>query len=160
MDLTLFGLRPNKSKTIWQKNLKKIKFYHVGLLNILINSQKSCKTYHFIVKSIFNNFSGWTRSHDAYARFSPIYNIVFSLYRVCLHLSSPSPPTRLNSFLARVWVGFYITAPPPPATIPCLPPKDAPHTTGTAVLYYTFSKIYLFAQDNYSQNSTVSETHS
>jgi hypothetical protein len=38
MDLTLFGLRPNKSKTIRQKNLKKIKFYHVGLLNILINS--------------------------------------------------------------------------------------------------------------------------
>jgi hypothetical protein len=27
MDVTLFGLRPNKSKTIRQKNLKKIKFY-------------------------------------------------------------------------------------------------------------------------------------
>jgi hypothetical protein len=43
MDLTLFGLSPNKSKTIWQKNLKKIKFYHVGLLNILINSHKAVK---------------------------------------------------------------------------------------------------------------------
>jgi hypothetical protein len=43
MDLTLFGLRPNKSKTIQQKNLKKIKFYHVGLLNILINSHKAVK---------------------------------------------------------------------------------------------------------------------
>ena len=54
---------------------------------------QSCKTYHFIVKSIFKNFSGWTRSHDAYARFSPIYNIVFSLYRVCLHPLLPPPPT-------------------------------------------------------------------
>jgi hypothetical protein len=82
MDLTLFGLRPNKSKTIRQKNLKKIKFYHVGLLIILINSHKAVKQPHFIVKSIFKSFSGWTRSHDAYARFSPIYNIVFSPYTV------------------------------------------------------------------------------
>ncbi len=44
MDLTLFGLSPNESKTIWQKNLKKkIKFHHVGLLNILINSHKAVK---------------------------------------------------------------------------------------------------------------------
>jgi hypothetical protein len=43
LDLSLFGLRPIKSKTIRQKNLKKIKFYHVGLLNILINSHKAVK---------------------------------------------------------------------------------------------------------------------
>ncbi len=43
MDITLFGLRPNKSKTIRQKNLKKIKFYHVGLPNILMNSHKAVK---------------------------------------------------------------------------------------------------------------------
>ncbi len=43
MDLTLFGLRPNMSKTIRQKNLKKIKFYHVDLLNISINSHKAVK---------------------------------------------------------------------------------------------------------------------
>ncbi len=43
MDLTLFGLRPNKSKTIRQKNLKKIKFYQVGLLNILLKSHKAVK---------------------------------------------------------------------------------------------------------------------
>ncbi len=41
MDLTLFVLSPNKSKTIWQKNLNKIKFYQVGLQNILINSHKA-----------------------------------------------------------------------------------------------------------------------
>jgi hypothetical protein len=43
LDLTVFGLRPNKSKTIRQKNLKKIKFYHVGLVNILLNSHKAEK---------------------------------------------------------------------------------------------------------------------
>ncbi len=43
-DMTLFGLRPNKSKTIRQKKIyKKIKFYHMGLLNILINSHKALK---------------------------------------------------------------------------------------------------------------------
>jgi hypothetical protein len=31
MDLSLFGLRPNKSKTIRQKNLKKIKFYQMPI---------------------------------------------------------------------------------------------------------------------------------
>ncbi len=43
LDLTVFGLRPIKSKTIRQKNLKKIKFYHVGLVNILLNSYKAEK---------------------------------------------------------------------------------------------------------------------
>jgi hypothetical protein len=43
LDLTVFGLRPNKSKSIRQKNLKKIKFYHVGLVNILLNSHKAVK---------------------------------------------------------------------------------------------------------------------
>jgi hypothetical protein len=43
LDLTVFGLRPNKSKTIRQKNLKKIKFYHVDLVNILLNSHKAEK---------------------------------------------------------------------------------------------------------------------
>jgi hypothetical protein len=51
LDLTVFGLRPNKSKTIRKKNLKKIKFYHVGLVNILLNSHKAEK-YHFIEKLI------------------------------------------------------------------------------------------------------------
>ncbi len=39
----MFGLRPNKSKTIRQKNLKKFKFYHVGLLNIVLYSHKAVK---------------------------------------------------------------------------------------------------------------------
>ncbi len=43
LDLTVFGLRPKKSKTIRQKNLKKIKFYHVGLVNILLNLHKAEK---------------------------------------------------------------------------------------------------------------------
>ncbi len=43
IDITLFGLRPNKSKTIRQKNLKKFKSYHVGLLNILLYSHKAVK---------------------------------------------------------------------------------------------------------------------
>jgi hypothetical protein len=43
MDITLFGLRPNKSETIRQKNLTKIKFYHVGLLTILLYSHKVVK---------------------------------------------------------------------------------------------------------------------
>ncbi len=40
MHTTLFGLRPNKPKTVRQKNLKKIKFYHVGLLIILGGRRK------------------------------------------------------------------------------------------------------------------------
>jgi hypothetical protein len=43
LDLTVFGLRSNKSKTISQKNLKKIKFYHMGLVNILLTSHKAEK---------------------------------------------------------------------------------------------------------------------
>jgi hypothetical protein len=41
MHITLFGLRPNKSETIKQKNLKKIKFYHVGLLIILVGGGRA-----------------------------------------------------------------------------------------------------------------------
>jgi hypothetical protein len=43
MHITLFGLSPNKSETIRQKNLKKIKFYHVGLLIILLYSHNAVK---------------------------------------------------------------------------------------------------------------------
>jgi hypothetical protein len=80
MHATLFGLRPNKSETIRQKNLKNYKFYHVGLLIILLNFCQSCKTYHFLVKSILKNFSmknaptcHQTRFRDALARISAIY---------------------------------------------------------------------------------------
>ncbi len=58
MDLTVFGLRPNKSKTIRQKNLKKIKFYHVGLVNILLYSHK-LKNLPFHRKIDFKKFF-WT----------------------------------------------------------------------------------------------------
>jgi hypothetical protein len=46
MHITLFGLRPNKSETIRQKNLKKFKFYHVGLLIIYyIHTEPALASY-------------------------------------------------------------------------------------------------------------------
>jgi hypothetical protein len=51
MHITLFGLRPNKSETIRQKNFKKFLLYHVGLL-IIHEFCQGCKTYNFLVKSI------------------------------------------------------------------------------------------------------------
>jgi hypothetical protein len=124
MDLTLFGLSPNKFKTIWQKNLKKNQVLPRGSSDYFNKFTQSCKTYHFIVKSIFKNFSGWTRSHDAYARFSPIYeyNIVFSLYRVCLHPLLPLPPIKGKFFVGPQMSRLIYHNPPPP------PPRGKPDT--------------------------------
>ena len=97
----MFGLRPNKSKTIRQKNLKKSQVLPRGSCEHFTKFTQSWKTYHFIEKSILKNFSGRTRFDDALARISPIYSSEFSLYRVRLQKPAQSEA------LGRRWGGDH-----------------------------------------------------
>jgi hypothetical protein len=64
MHATLFGLRPNKSETIRQKNLKKFKFYHVDLLIILLYSLKAVNLP-FLSKIHLKKFSSEKRPNTS-----------------------------------------------------------------------------------------------